>query len=215
VTTVKSDGPSSISDESPEGHVKSSELVARNVRRFRLERGFSIGDLARRSGLSKQTLSKLEMGNGNPTVDTLAAVGDALDVSLRGLVTEWGTPVFVQRADEGEWSEFAGRQERALDEIYGSGYVRTLLLKMSRADDSGEIQPHAPGTLHHVYVVSGKVRLGPVTDLVEVSAGDFVRFPGDIVHRQTCLSDRALLHMVTTLPQVRQFSPTIRERHET
>jgi transcriptional regulator with XRE-family HTH domain len=55
--------------------VESSELVARNVRRFRLERGFSIGDLARRSGLSKQTLSKLEMGNGNPTVDTLAAVG--------------------------------------------------------------------------------------------------------------------------------------------
>ena len=195
--------------------VESSELVARNVRRFRLERGFSIGDLARRSGLSKQTLSKLEMGNGNPTVDTLAAVGDALDVSLRRLVTEWGTPVFVQRADQGEWSEFAGRQERGLDEIYGSGYVRTLLLKMSRADDSGEIQPHAPGTLHHVYVVSGKVRLGPVTDLVEVSAGDFVRFPGDIMHRQTCLSDRALLHMVTTMPQVRQFSPTNRGRHET
>jgi transcriptional regulator with XRE-family HTH domain len=194
--------------------VESSELVARNVRRFRLERGFSIGDLARRSGLSKQTLSKLEMGNGNPTVDTLAAVGNALDVSLRRLVTEWGTPVFVQRADEGEWSEFAGRQERALDEIYGSGYVRTLLLRMSRGDDSGEIQPHAPGTLHHVYVVSGKVRLGPVTDLVEISAGDFVRFPGDIVHRHTCLSDRALLHMVTTLPQVRQFSPTTRERHE-
>jgi transcriptional regulator with XRE-family HTH domain len=195
--------------------VESSELVARNVRRFRLERGFSIGDLARRSGLSKQTLSKLEMGNGNPTVDTLDAVGDALDVSLRRLVTEWGTPVFVQRADDGEWSEFAGRQERALDEIYGSGYVRTLLLRMSRGDDSGEVQPHAPGTLHHVYVVSGKVRLGPVTDLVEISAGDFVRFPGDIVHRQTCLSDRALLHMVTTLPQVRQFTLTSRGRHET
>jgi len=195
--------------------VESSELVARNVRRFRLERGFSIGDLARRSGLSKQTLSKLEMGNGNPTVDTLSAVGDALDVSLGRLVTEWGTVVFVQRADQGEWSEFAGRQERALDEIYGSGYVRTLLVKMSRADDSGDIQPHAPGTLHHVYVVSGKVRIGPVTDLVEVSAGALVRFPGDIMHRQTCLSDRALLHMVTTLPQVRQFTLTSRGRHET
>lgn len=192
----------------------SSELVARNVRRFRLERGFSIGDLARRSGLSKQTLSKLEMGNGNPTVDTLAAVGGALDVSLRRLVTEWGTPVFVQRADEGAWNEFSGRQERALDEIYGSGYVKTLLARMSRGDDSGEIQPHAPGTLHHVYVVSGRVRLGPVTDLVDISAGDFVRFPGDIVHRHACLSDRALLHMVTTLPQVRQFTPTTRERQD-
>jgi transcriptional regulator with XRE-family HTH domain len=193
--------------------MESSELVARNVRRFRLERGFSIGDLARRSGLAKQTLSKLEMGNGNPTVETLAAVGSALDISLRRLVTEWGTPVFVQRADEAEWADMAGRQERAMDEIFGSGYVRTLLQRLSRGDDTGAISAHPPGTLHHVYVVSGRVGLGPLNDLVEVSAGDFVRFPGDVAHRQTCLSDRAQLHMVTTLPQVRQFSPTTREQN--
>lgn len=189
--------------------MESSQLVARNVRRFRLERGLSIGDVARRSGLSKQTLSKLEMGTGNPTVETLAAVGAALDVSLRRLVTEWGTPVFVERAGEGKWTEKSACQERALDEIYGSGYVRTLLLRMNRGDDSGEIQAHAPGTLHHVYVVSGKVRIGPLTDLVDLGAGDFVRFPGDIPHRQVGLSERALLHMVTTLPQVRQFGPTV------
>ncbi len=189
--------------------MESSELVARNVHRFRLERGLSIGDLARRSGLAKQTLSKLEMGNGNPTVETLAAVGSALDVSLRRLVTEWGTPVYVLRSDQGEWSHSPGHHERALDEIYGSGYVRTVLLKMTRGDDSGEIDAHQPGTLHHAYVVTGKVRIGPTSDLVDLSAGDFVRFPGDIPHRQTCLSDRALLHMVTTLPQVRQFGPTV------
>ena len=189
--------------------MESSELVARNVHRFRLERGLSIGDLARRSGLAKQTLSKLEMGNGNPTVETLAAVGSALDVSLRRLVTEWGTPVYVLRSDQGEWSHSRGHQVRALDEVYGSGYVRTVLLKMTRGDDSGEVDAHQPGTLHHAYVVSGKVRIGPTSDLVDLSAGDFVRFPGDIPHRQTCLSDRALLHMVTTLPQVRQFGPTV------
>ena len=189
--------------------MESSELVARNVHRFRLERGLSIGDLARRSGLAKQTLSKLEMGNGNPTVETLAAVGSALDVSLRRLVTEWGTPVYVLRSDQGEWSHSRGHQERALDEVYGSGYVRTVLLKMTRGDDSGDVGPHQPGTLHHAYVVRGKVRIGPTSDLVDLSAGDFVRFPGDIPHRQTCLSDRALLHMVTTLPQVRQFGPTV------
>ena len=189
--------------------MESSELVARNVHRFRLERGLSIGDLARRSGLAKQTLSKLEMGNGNPTVETLAAVGSALDVSLRRLVTEWGTPVYVLRSDQGEWSHSRGHQERALDEVYGSGYVRTVLLKMTRGDDSGDVDAHQPGTLHHAYVVRGKVRIGPTSDLVDLSAGDFVRFPGDIPHRQTCLSDRALLHMVTTLPQVRQFGPTV------
>jgi transcriptional regulator with XRE-family HTH domain len=54
--------------------------------------------------LSKQTLSKIEEGEGNPTVDTLAQLGAALDMPARRLLTEWGTPVFVQRNDDAEWS---------------------------------------------------------------------------------------------------------------
>lgn len=190
--------------------MESTELVARNVRRFRVERGLSLGDVARRSGLSKQTLSKLEQGVGNPTVETLAAVGAALDVTLRRLVTEWGTPVMVLRSGEGEWSSNSGGEERRLDEIYGSGYVRTLVVRLSKGDDSGEIEPHPVGTLHHLYVITGRVRVGPLSETVELAAGDFARFPGDVVHRQVCVSERALLHMVTTLPQVRQFAATTR-----
>ena len=43
----------------------SNQLVARNVRRFRLERSLSLGELARRSSLSKQTLSKIELAAGD------------------------------------------------------------------------------------------------------------------------------------------------------
>jgi hypothetical protein len=32
-----------------------------------------------------------------------------------------------------------------------------------------------------------------------------VRFPGDIPHRHVCLSDRVVAHIVTTVPQIRQF----------
>jgi len=51
----------------------------------------SLGDLARSSGLSKQTLSKIEKGDGNPTVETLALLGPALYVPARRFLTEWGT----------------------------------------------------------------------------------------------------------------------------
>src|ERR1700741_4738573 len=54
-----------------------NQLVARNIHRFRRERAMSQGELARRSGLLKQTLSKTEQGLGNPTVDTLAQLGGA------------------------------------------------------------------------------------------------------------------------------------------
>ncbi|MCG7203671.1 helix-turn-helix domain-containing protein [Streptomyces arenae] len=187
-----------------------NDLVARNVRRFRQERAMSLGELARRSGLSKQTLSKIEQGTGNPTVETLSLLGTALDVPARRLLTEWGTPVYVQRQSEGEWMDTANWSERILDETYGSGYVRTLMLRLERGDkDPRPVEPHTAGTLHHVYVVTGKLRTGPLTEPVDLAAGDFVRFPGDIPHRHVCLSERVVAHMVTTIPQVRQFGPTV------
>jgi quercetin dioxygenase-like cupin family protein len=63
--------------------------------------------------------------------------------------------------------------------------------------------------LHHIYVITGKLRTGPVSEPVDLAAGDFVRFPGDIPHRHACLSDRVLAHVVTTVPQVRQFGPMV------
>ena len=200
-----------------EMHIKSdtalpreNELVARNVRRYRLERAMSLGELAHRSGLSKQTLSKIEQNSGNPTVETLALLGAALDVPARRLLTEWGTPVYVQRHDEGEWSAEAGWSERLLDETYGSGYVRALVLRLERHGTTPEtVAPHAAGTLHHVYVITGKLRTGPLNEPVDLAAGDFVRFPGDVPHRHVCLSERVVVHMVTTVPQIRQFGPTV------
>jgi transcriptional regulator with XRE-family HTH domain len=188
--------------------LSSNELVARNVRRFRSERRLSLGELARRSGVSKQTLSKIEGGVGNPTVDTLAALASALDVSLRSLLTEWGSPVFVQRASAASWEHEGGWMTRAMDQIYGSGYVRTTVVGLDESmPRRTEVEPHSAGTLHHAYVLSGRVRLGPVNAAVDLGPGDFVRYPGDGVHIIERLGKQAMLHIVTTVPQVPQFGP--------
>jgi quercetin dioxygenase-like cupin family protein len=118
--------------------------------------------------------------------------------------------VYVQRHDEGSWNAHAVWAERILDETYGSGYVRTLVLTLERVGREPQlIDPHPSGTLHHLYVITGKVRAGPVSEPIDLVAGDFARFPGDTPHLLACLSERASAHMVTTVPQVRQFGPTV------
>lgn len=200
---VNNDGVNIKSDDS------ANLVVARNVRRNRLERALSLGDLARKSGLSKQTLSKIEQGTGNPTVETLALLGHALEVPVRRLLTEWGTPVYVQRQNGVSWVDGNHGSERLLDETYGSGYVRTHLLKFERVSGQPEvIDALSLGTLHHFFLISGKMRTGPISDPVDLVAGDFVRFPGDSPHQHVCLSERAVAHVVTTVPQVRQFAPS-------
>lgn len=185
-----------------------SNLIARNIARFRSERGLSLSALARQTGLSKQTLSTIEQGRGNPTMETLMLISEGLGTSLRRLLTEWGTSVLVERADSGTWRSTELGRQRVLDEVYGSGYVRTWMLRLSRTASTpqGPRATDSPGTLLHLYVVTGQVRTGPIADPVELDVGDFVRFPADTPYYLEPMSREAVVHVVSTVPQIRQLA---------
>ena len=53
-------------------------ILAQAIRRERLQSGMSVSDLARRAGVAKSTLSQLESGLGNPSIETLWALATAL-----------------------------------------------------------------------------------------------------------------------------------------
>lgn len=183
-----------------------SELVARNLRRFRTERQMSLGELSRRCGLSKQTLSTLEAGSGNPTIDTLAAVGEALGVSVRRLITEWGSSVLLARAAEQQAEARHGIATSDLARIWGSGEVRTALLAWTAPTKRPRpVAGHGFGTLHHLYVLEGELRCGPEAQPVDLGPGDFIQFPADGEHWMAPLTDGCRAHVVTTIPRVTQF----------
>lgn len=180
-------------------------MVARNVRILREQRGMSLAELARQSGLAKQTLSNLEQGAGNPTVDTLFAVASALGVPVTRLVAEREQVMTVQRADDVVWQQRQGYASRSLDHIYGSGVIENYLVRIPEAPDGGTgkpSEPHPVGTLEHLYVISGRVRVGPADGPVELVAGDFVRYPGDRPHVYESLDGESLVHIVVSVPRV-------------
>jgi transcriptional regulator with XRE-family HTH domain len=62
------------------------ELVGRNVRRIRQQRGLTQEQLAELSGFSQQYISGLEKGRRNPTIVTLYELALVLAVSHIDLV---------------------------------------------------------------------------------------------------------------------------------
>ncbi|WP_256333490.1 helix-turn-helix domain-containing protein [Streptomyces sp. cf386] len=184
-----------------------NSVVARNVRLLREQRGLSLAELARQAGLAKQTLSKLEQGTGNPTVDTLFSIAEALGVPVTRLVAEREQVMTVQRADEVVWQQHGGYESRSLDHVYGSGVIENYLVRIAKgaegSGDAGRVsEPHPVGTLEHLYVISGRVRVGPVDSPVELSSGDFVRYPGDRPHVYESLDGESLVHIVVSVPRV-------------
>ena len=65
------------------------ELAQRLAQRLRLERdsrGWSLAELAERSGVSKATISKIERAEGSPTAVVLVRLASAFDLTLAGLL---------------------------------------------------------------------------------------------------------------------------------
>mgnify|MGYP000276053884 CR=1 FL=1 len=55
-------------------------VIAKSLVRERLRTGLSLAEIARRAGIAKSTLSQLESGNGNPSLETLWSLCVALDI---------------------------------------------------------------------------------------------------------------------------------------
>jgi transcriptional regulator with XRE-family HTH domain len=60
-------------------------ILARNVRRLRLERGLSQEELAAEASTRQALVSEIESGDANPTLDSLARLAQALQVDLAEL----------------------------------------------------------------------------------------------------------------------------------
>jgi transcriptional regulator with XRE-family HTH domain len=58
------------------------------IRDYRTQKGYSQGDLEKRSGLLRCYLSRVENGHTIPSLNTLAKIAGAMDISLSDLLTE-------------------------------------------------------------------------------------------------------------------------------
>lgn len=158
-------------------------VIAAALRYERERAGISQAELARRASIAKSTLSQLESGEGNPSVETLWALGTALGIPFSRLVDPPRGAVRLVRAGEGA----AMRSERA-------DYAATLLASappdarrdvyrvVAEPGSARESDPHQPGTVEHVVLASGRARVGPTAAPVELSPGDYLSYPGDAPH---------------------------------
>lgn len=164
-------------------------LIAAAVRRERERAGLSLTELARRAGLAKSTLSQLESGTGNPSVETLWALGTALGVPFSQLVAAPPPAIHVVRSGEGprirsEAADFTGTLLAA-----GSRSARQDLYVIELGPDAvRHADPHPAGSIEHVVVAAGRLRTGPTQAPVELTTGDYAAFAGDVPHLYQALA---------------------------
>jgi transcriptional regulator with XRE-family HTH domain len=159
------------------------DTIAVALRRERERLGVSLAELARRAGVAKSTLSQLEAGSGNPSVETLWALAVVLDVPFSRLVDPPAPVVRVVRAGEGlalrsDHSPFTGTLLAACP----PGARRDLHVITAEPGPPRAADAHIRGTTEHLLATAGRWRAGPTGAEVELAPGDYACFPGDQPH---------------------------------
>ncbi len=153
--------------------------LASNLRRLRIARHLSLSQLARDTSMSKATLSGIEGGRGNPTVDTLSVLADALGVPIAELLQEApaGEVRIVRLAQKSPWPPESGVGERVLENLPQlSGSLEVFELALA-PHEVHRYKPRAEGSREAVLVIQGKLIAGPVERISELGGGDYASFP--------------------------------------
>jgi transcriptional regulator with XRE-family HTH domain len=160
------------------------DRIAASIRAERERAGLSLSELARSAGIAKSTLSQLESGAGNPSLETLWALSVALDVPFSRLVDHPSRRrVTVLRRGEGV--TVPSEQAHYVSTLLAScppNARRDIYLVRGEPGSARESDPHQPGTVEHAVIGTGRARVGPSDEPVELGPGDYIAYPGDIPH---------------------------------
>ncbi|GAB3477474.1 XRE family transcriptional regulator [Nocardiopsis coralliicola] len=152
-----------------------------NLRALRERAGMSLSELGRTAGIAKGTLSQLESGSGNPTIETVFSLSNALGVPVSSLLTERGDPdVVLVRSAGLEVLSSNAVDLRMLRRMDVTERVLELYDQRVRPGERQHSEGH-PGR-EHVVVTEGRLLFGPPDDPFLLEPGDYVCFPADRPH---------------------------------
>ena len=182
-----------------------SRAIGGRVRQGRGSRGWTLDQLAERSGVSRRMLVSIEQGSANPSIATLLRISDALGIGLPALVnmdpspglrvTRAGAaPVLWQGKLGGQAVLVAGTEPPDVTELWdwtlGPG-------------ESHSSEAHTAGTRELLFVLDGQLELRVGQHAEVLATGDSASFAGDLAHEYVNAGSAQVARFALTV-----FEPT-------
>jgi transcriptional regulator with XRE-family HTH domain len=188
--------------EQPEDDTIDARL-ARRLADLRAQRGWSLADLASRTGMSRSTLSRLERAEISPTAALLGRLAAAYERTASRLLSEVESQPrhLVRAAEQPVWrDQSAGFVRRSVSPPHASlrGEVIEALLRPG-ADISYDLPP-VPGVEQHIWMLAGSLEFTADDETYVLLAGDCLRMRLWGRSRLRCLSPEPARYALFVLP---------------
>lgn len=166
---------------------KLSERVAQAIRERRERLGLTVRGLATRSGISSSMISDVERGAKSPTVATLSGLAEALGVPVSALFenpAQRSGRIHVSRATKR--SQIVDRGSGAKRDTYAptlaTSKIEFVRYVVPARTQAGPFPAHAAGTIEHLYLATGSIRVAFGSDSALLKTGDCCTCIADASH---------------------------------
>lgn len=154
-------------------------LIAQRLKGLRSERGWSLDELARRSNVSRATLSRLENAEVSPTASVLgklcAAYGLTMSRLLR-LVEDEFVPL-IRQSEQFVWTDPAnGFQRRSVSPPAQALAAEVLDCTLEPGTRITYDRPPRQGLEHHLLLLEGQLDVTVEGHTYQVRPGDCLRY---------------------------------------
>lgn len=154
-----------------------------NLRARRLQKGWTLDDLAQRSELSKPFLSRLESGDRQASIAAVLTLSQVFNVSLAAM---FETQVALEPCLIVRKSEAVAHHAQGLTYVPLSQAGHCFNLRPIRVT----VSPERAGDEHYrhegeewIYVLSGEITLSLAGEKYDLDTGDAVHFDSRLPHR--------------------------------
>jgi transcriptional regulator with XRE-family HTH domain len=155
------------------------------VRRRRQALNLSLRPLASKSGVSASMISEIERGTKSPTISTLYKLADAMGVPVTTLIEdgqEAASRIRVARWTDAKRADRTSATRVNLTPAIPGSKLEFVRLTVPPRKVAGPFAPHAAGTIEHVHLLRGALRVACGEDEVLLSAGDTCSCYTDVPH---------------------------------
>ncbi|MDX3073827.1 helix-turn-helix domain-containing protein [Streptomyces sp. NPDC088354] len=153
--------------------------LAARLAALRAERGWSLEELAARTGISRSTLSRLERGEISPTAALLGRLGAAYERTMSRLLAEVESEPaqLVRAAEQRVWTDGpTGFVRRSVSPPHPGLRAEVIEGVLRPGADIAYEHPPVAGLEHHVWVREGALEVTVQDRVHDLAPGDCLRF---------------------------------------
>jgi len=161
------------------GHSSLDRQIAQRLKSLRSERGWSLDELAKRSGISRATLSRMENAEVSPTASVLGKLCAAHGLTMSRLMhmVEGDFTPLVPRNAQAEWTDRSvGFRRRSVSPPSQTLAAEVLECEIEPGMRIAYESAPRPGLEHHLLLIQGELQVEVGGQTYDLKAGDCLRY---------------------------------------